>query len=64
MPKPKMLEFVNEFAEVYAGHSHSGVLDILGQLYTFGFNKDYRCLIKSQEMNLTRPTKVLISNIK
>ena len=46
--KPKMVESENEIVEMYAGHSHSGILDSLGQLYTFGFNKDYRCLVKSE----------------
>lgn len=45
--KPKMVESQNQFMEVYAGHSHSGILDSLGQFYTFGFNKDYRCMVKS-----------------
>ena len=31
---------------VYAGHSNSGFIDIDADFYSFGFNKDYRCMIE------------------
>lgn len=47
---------------VYAGHSHSGIIDKEGNYYAFGFNKDYRLMVPDHE-EVTIPTKVGVKGI-
>lgn len=39
-------------------------MDEKRELYVFGFNKDYRCMIKSEDQFVSLPTKIPIGNIK
>jgi len=47
---------------ISAGHSHSGLIDIFGNYYSFGFNKDYRLMI-GESKSVNRPKKVILKGI-
>lgn len=44
-----MVAHEGRIASIYSGHSHSGFLDMQGDLYAFGFNQDYRLMIGDEK---------------
>lgn len=48
---------------IYAGHSHSGIIDTDNNYYSFGFNKDYR-LMTAESKQVLSPTKINIKNVR
>ena len=49
-------------SSIYAGHSHSGFIDIEQNYYAFGYNKDYRLML-SERNNISKPTKINLRHI-
>ena len=48
---------------IFAGHSHSAFLNLMGECYTFGFNQDYRLMI-GEDKYIASPRKIPIENVK